>query len=134
MRADFFQYYGLDLSHLLRQRRYDTCLQLIDELPDRARINTARLEDDELWADIELPQAKENPSPPLSEWGMSEELLAAISDRIDSLIATIHSIAGGKSTRRPKPVPRPETALGRVRQKRSRQGQQEIINIFTPGR
>lgn len=132
VRADFFQYYGQDLTVLARARRWHVIYQLIDELPEKSRTVAAIFNDDDLWNGRDIPKPTAV-TPPLTEWGMAEGLLASLVDAVNQLIEVTVKIAGGKPAR-VKPVPRPETAVDRARAERSKQGQLDLIDRLTPGK
>lgn len=109
-----------------------TLLDLIDGLPTASRLTRAMMDDPEVAEqilDAEDPSAEW--SPPLSEFGLAESYLAAISEKIDGLTAAVIAAAGGKPEK-PAPAPRPRTALDVARERRSQQAQREVIALFAP--
>lgn len=65
-------------------------------------------------------------APPMSTWSAEVEAITAVKDRIDSLIYVTRAANGDKTTKPPKPTPRPETALPRI-QARKRQEQHKKL-------
>lgn len=86
LRADFQQYYGIDLCELLDGFEFERADVLARQLPAGSR-TVSKL----------VPQ---------SRWGDEEHLLALIADNLSYLR---YEQSGGRG-RRPKPVPRPSGA------------------------
>lgn len=120
---------------LYTERRWVELMDLITQLPDASRLTQAQLNDPEiaeliLEAEDDLDQDTEW-APPLSEYGLTEQLLTQVVDGIAALNVTTAAAAGGK-TNRPKPFPRPRTQVDIIRDQRSREVQADIISLFTP--
>ena len=108
-------------------------LNLIDHLPRTSRFAEAMAQDDELVAHTsDVPRGKWRPS--VAEWGVIEELLANLLDetaRLNTNFVTVNSKKGHKP-KAPKPYPRPETALERVKRKWGAQDVLDIVAAVTP--
>lgn len=110
-------------------------LDFIEGLPAASRYQAAIANDEEV-AQMILDMEEENGgasewSPPLSEYDLNNTLLSLIVDSLASLQATIVAVNGGKPSK-PEPLPRPKTAVDRLREKRSQERQQVIVDIFAP--
>ena len=53
--------------------------------------------------------------PPMQSWSAEVEALAAISDRLERLIYVTRAVGGDKTAKPPKALPRPQSALPRIR-------------------
>lgn len=135
LRADLREQYGVDLAALFHERRWVTLLGLIDSLRRPNRFWSARLNDPE-FAEMVLRHEDENGdsgewAPPLEEYDLLAQLISHLIDVTGTIPATIAAVVGGKSTK-PKPFPRPRTAIDLLREKRSAEMQADIISIFAP--
>lgn len=134
LRADFAEVYGADLAELLAARRFRHVLDLVDELPRTSRLAALQQTDIGLVealpdSALEASQAPELDPRALSEWTLTNELLAAVFDTLQQLTAIT-----ARAKKSPKPMPRPRTALQVERARRQTARANEIINIFTPHR
>jgi len=86
-----------------------TMLNLIEHLPAHSHYAEAIAQDDELAPSVadDAPQRKYRPR--ISEWSPTEQLLAAVFNRLGELIVVT---AGGGNM--PEPWPTPETAAERA--------------------
>ncbi|MFF5793677.1 hypothetical protein ACFY5D_16650 [Paeniglutamicibacter sp. NPDC012692] len=132
LRADLQQVYGVDLAVLFKARRYVHLLALIDGLPAHSRYMEAYLNDEEIATailDSGQSEASGDYHPPLSSWTPELAMLTEIKDTLAASIATQVGVAGGKA-KNPKPSPRPVTAIDRIKEQRSREAQQQIVDLF----
>lgn len=136
MRADFAQFYHVDVVALIHARRLRHALALLEQLPKNSRFKTALLNDDELMEGMELPpeDLDTEARPALEDWDMTVEMLASVYDAINALIAVTLQVNSEKRRPFPKPLPRPQTAIDRARERRRKAAHDEIISIFAPGR
>jgi hypothetical protein len=86
-------------------------LNLIDQLPGHSCYAEAIAQDDELAGGATTPAGKYRPR--VTEWSPTEQLLAAVFDRLGEVVAATVAGAGGDG-RVPEAWPRPETAAERV--------------------
>jgi hypothetical protein len=122
---DLWEVHRLDLNTEWQSRRWRRLLNLLDGLRRTSHVAEAFAEDEEL-AEMYLEQERRRKQQPrssrrYSEFTVEAELLSYAVDRLGELIAA-HAVGRG-ARRRPRPVepmPRPETALHRVRQRRAR--------------
>jgi hypothetical protein len=121
---DLREVHQLDLNTEWRARRWRRLLNFLDGMRRTSHVHEAMAQDDELadlWLERErkgeVPESK--PRRRITEFGVSEELQSVIADRLGELIQVQ---AGGKGAnrRRVDPMPRPETALHRARDRRAR--------------
>lgn len=124
---------GVDLAQLWRQRRWRFLLNLIDHLPRDSAFIEALAEDDELAdRNVARPDNGRRRTPPISEFTPDVELLAAVYDRLGNLITVVAATAGSKRPPKPKPWPRPVTAIERARHRRAKAEFDEIVALVTP--
>lgn len=129
---------GLDLAKLWQQRRFRYLLNLIDHLPSYSFLAEAQAQDDEVYALVADDVEAAGPyRPRVSQFGMVEELLSVIADRLGALganfvIANSDPKKSGKP-KAPKPLPRPETAADRARSQRRMADVIDIVTRMTPG-
>jgi hypothetical protein len=98
---------------------------IVDGLPRQgSHFGEALAQDDELAADViavrgdELGRLPRRAwQPPVSEWSLDRELLAALFDRIGELAAKVHNQTAKHAIRAPKRYPRPVTAADRAQQR-----------------
>lgn len=141
--ADLPHYYpGIRLGVEWRARRWRELLNLIDHLPRQSLLWLAIADDEELaesMAERAQPPAKDDgaPKPPLQDWTMQVDVLAAIYDRLGSVIDAVVASAGGKPPRM-KPMPRPETATDRaqrrIKYRRQLSKHRSIVDRVLPNR
>lgn len=127
------------MNEWFRQRRWSHLLDLIDNLPSNSRYREAYLNDPEAAEQIARDQLEreqagttdnaDNSNLPLSEFGLSEQLLAQIIDLLQSLQATTISAAGGKP-KKPKPFPRPVTAVDKAKKRLNKQAAHDVLSLF----
>jgi hypothetical protein len=90
-------------------------------------------EDDEL-ADMNVarPDDRRKRTPPISEFNAAVELLAALHDRLGNLITVVAATAGSKRPPKPRPWPRPVTAIERARNRQAKADFDDIVRLVTP--
>lgn len=115
IRADLLSEYGVDLAEWVAARRFRGLLDLIDGLPSTSRFYEAMVNHDDYAAEIAaLPEPTDPWSPRVADYGLTEVILARISDKLDGVITAVVSTAGGKPPD-PKPFPSPKTAVDKLR-------------------
>lgn len=91
--------------------------------------------EDEEYAEMVLDNEADEPNvdyhPPLVGWTPSLAALTDIKDILASQTQTIIGVNGGKA-KKPKYSPRPQTAIEKLREKRSLENQTAIIDMFRP--
>lgn len=127
---DLWEVHRLDLSAEWQGRRWRRLLNLIDGLRRTSHVSEALAQDDEL-ADLYLDrerdgEAKAGPRRRLTEFSVEAELLSYTVDRLGELIMAQAASRGAKP-RRVQPMPRPETAMHRVRERRARKKHQYTV-------
>jgi hypothetical protein len=104
-------------------------LNLIDGLPSHSAYQEALALDEELAeqvADRDEPTAEYRPR--ITEWSPTEQLLAALYDRMGEVVAAVVASAGGKPTM-PEGWPRPETAADRVLRRKQKQEYDDLLDL-----
>lgn len=120
---DLRHFHGLDLTTEWRARRWRQLLNLLDGVRRDSYLSEAISLDEELakaYLDREDSEDEEGRRPKrrLSEFSVEAELLSDLVDRVGELIQTVAATRGAKR-RRIEPMPRPETALHRIRHRRA---------------
>jgi hypothetical protein len=120
---DLAEIHHLDLTTEWRARRWRRLLNLLDGLRRASHSHEAMAQDDEL-AELYLERERrgEDTKPAkrrVSEWSAEVELLSCAVDRLGELIQA-QAAGRGARPRKVEPMPRPETALQRVRERRSK--------------
>lgn len=130
---DLWEVHKLDLSAEWQGRRWRRLLNLLDGLRRTSHVAEALAMDEDL-AEMYLEQERRRQGKPAStrrysEFTVEAELLSHAVDRLGELILAHAGGRGGR--RRIEPMPRPETALHRVRQRRARsQHQYTVARVF----
>lgn len=133
--------YGIDLDEELANHRYGWLLDRILDLPDPySRFREAMSQDEEMAELLlELEEAREEDegeSPPTlrySQVGFQEVLLMSIDQTIKAMRAeapVIHRATKSKKPDYPKPWPRVDTALDRLKRKRAKEAADRISRLF----
>lgn len=106
---------------------------MIDNLPGSSAFGEALANDEDAARQyLELYGDDARPVPPrISEFGVPEQMLAAIVDRLAELIQAVVTGNGGKP-QQVKPWPRPVGAMNRIRTERDRDEANNIIELFAP--
>lgn len=129
------QVYGVDLAAWFREKRWVALLELIDGLPSASRLNEAIANDPELAEAIaSQPEPTEPWSPRVSDYTLTNMLLAQLVNGINALQGTTVAAAGGKPGQI-KPFPTPRTAIDRVREAQEQQFISDMAGLlgFGPG-
>lgn len=129
---DLWEIHQLDLTGEWQGRRWRRLLNLLDGLPRTSHVSEAFAMDEdlaEIYLDHERQRKDEEParsSRRYSEFTPEVELLSCAVDRLGELIVA-HAAGKGARRRKVEPMPRPETALHRVRMKRTRNHHQYTV-------
>jgi hypothetical protein len=101
-------------------------LNLIDHLPRHSFFIEAVSQDEELAEALAQSAPEEDPEERLSIWTPERELLAAVYDRLGSVIAALVAVNGGHP---PDiiPFPRPVSAAQRARIKSRREDHARLV-------
>ncbi len=117
-----------------RSRRWRGLLQLLDELPSTSRVKVAQVEDDELATQLVeaglIPDESPPWAPPLREYDATAVLLQQV---LDTLEGANYQRAQGKGGR-PKPSPRPVTAVERARKRADQNVQASFLDYLLSNR
>lgn len=129
---DLHEVHGLDLTTEWQSRRWRQLLNLLDGLRRTSHTYEAITMDEEL-AEAYLErerrsgaEAKAKARRRMSEYSVEAELLSYAVDRLGELIVA-QAVGRGARRRKVEPMPRPETALHRVRERRSRSKHQYTV-------
>lgn len=120
---------GMDLGELWRNGKRRRILNLITQLPQASRFAAAVANDPEHVEAI-LEATKNDPqkevSPPLSTWTTDTDFLAQIKDTLEVTLAVLVRANGG-SSRKVKPVKRPQTAFADAAEKRTVSQHRKVV-------
>jgi hypothetical protein len=122
---DLWEVDRLDLTQEWRSRRWRRLLNLLDGKRRTSWVHDAMMQDEELAAIYLEQERRGQVTAPgksgrkMTEYTVEAELLSYAVDRLGELIVATAASRGAK-TRRVKPMPRPETAVHRVRERRAR--------------
>lgn len=116
---DLHAVHGLDLATEWRERRWRRLLDFIDGMPNHSHFAEAMAADEDLaeailTADDGKPRKATRR---ISEFSPDVELLSLLNDRVAELIQVTVATRGGKA-RKVTPMPRPTTAVEKVRARR----------------
>lgn len=118
---DLWEIHHLDLTAEWQARRWRRLLNLLEGLRRTSHINEAMAQDDEL-AELYMQRhdgtEETKTQRRVSEFSVEAELLSNAVDRLGDLLQA-HAAGKGVRPRRIPPMPRPETAIHRLREKRS---------------
>ena len=134
--ADLHHWYGLDLLDFFTGRYSPRKLMvLIDGLPRTSHLRQAMSLDVELYRESKQQEREDgaqppSPSPPLSEFSMEAEILAAVVDRLGEVIQATIAAAGSKKKIKIKPWPRPETAAVLERRRRRQEVMEHLEEVI----
>lgn len=82
---------------------------------------------------LSQPDKDKPPRRRMSEWSPVVELLSVCADRLAEVVQVVAATKGAKPTG-VKPMPRPQTAMDRVRERRRRSKHKNIVSrILPPG-
>ncbi len=117
-------------------------LELIDALPTASRFRQAVLLDEECAAGLLAASQGEDEqerawSPSIAEWGLTEELLASVYDRLgDVAQAVLSTIPVDRGKARPKypgkEFPRAKTAIDAARERMALEMGHALLKAFFP--
>ncbi len=132
---DLRELYRLDLITEWQARRWRRLLNLLDGLRRTSHVHEAMTLDEEL-AEIYLDQQRKNPDRQskakrrMSEFTVEAELLSYAVDRLGELIIA-QAVGRGARRRKVEPMPRPESAIHRVKARRAqRQHKYTVARVF----
>ncbi|HEX7050128.1 MAG TPA: hypothetical protein VF188_08015 [Longimicrobiales bacterium] len=111
-------------------------MDFLEHLPSTAAYHAALAQDEELAREVveSGDESAARPRPPdLTEWGPDVQVLAEVRDLLASLLVVTVRANGGKPPK-PKPYPRPETALQRVKRRTRVLRHSELVRRVLPGR
>ncbi len=107
---------------------------MIDHLPRASAYMQAMVEDEELAEQIaDEPDSKTLPTRQMRDWTPVVELLSVIADRIAENTQVVAATAGAKP-HRIEPMPRPGSALERVREHKRRTHHRKVVAMVLPHR
>ncbi len=117
-----------------RARRWRELLNLIDHLPRNSAYHEALVEDDDLAEVLATrPDVDRPPTRQMRDFSVEVELLSVLGDRIGELIHVVAATKGAKP--KPlRPLPRPSSALQRLRARRRRAKHDSVVARLLPGR
>lgn len=103
-------------------------LRLVGQLPQASRFHGAVANDPEHVEAILEATGGEQPEyhPPLAEWNTDNDQLAAVADKLDTVIAVLVASNGGKPGKQ-KPMPRPQTGFAEARLKRAKSQHKKLV-------
>ena len=123
---DLWEVHRLDLSEEWQGRRWRRLLNLLDGLRRTSHIHEAMTLDEELARIVLERERRDGPKEGnprgkrrMTEFSVEAELLSHAVDRLGELI-NVHAATRGSKPRRVQPMPRPESALAKVRERQSR--------------
>jgi hypothetical protein len=129
---DLWEIHQLDLTGEWQSRRWRRLLSLLDGLRRTSHVSEAFAMDEEL-AEMYLEQERLSKGATAarsarrySEFTAEVELLSNAVDRLGELIVAVAASRGARR-RKVEPMPRPETAMHRVRMKRTRNHHQYTV-------
>lgn len=129
---DLHEVHRLDLTVEWQSRRWRRLLSLIDGLRRTSNLQEVMTQDDELADALLEAEARGEeitaPKRRMSEFSVEAEVMSVVADRIGELIQAQGAGKGAKR-RRVTPLPRPETAMHRARERRA-----ERKHRYTVGR
>lgn len=105
----------------------DAVLDYLEHLPRTSAYHSAVAQDEELAAKLADKPLPEPGPPPLTEFGPDVQVLAELRDITAALLAVTLKANGGKP-QKPKPYPRPVTAVQRVRRKQRYRSHQALVD------
>lgn len=122
--------YGVDLAVWLAKGRTAALIDLIDQLPQSCRLYEAQVNDPEVAEAIaDLPEPSEQWAPSVRDWGLTQQLLAQIVDRLSDLTAVTVQANGGKPAKPPR-VPAPRTGIDEARERVEKRRTDALISSF----
>jgi len=118
---DLHEVHGLDLTAEWQSRRWRRLLDLVDGSRRTSHLQEAMAQDDELAEALLESDDSERSGPKrrVIDFTAEVEVLSVLADRVAELIQVVGAGRGMKRGR-VTPMPRPETALHRARERRTR--------------
>lgn len=121
---DFLKHYGLDLHDFVRGRYpWGKFLRLVDALPTNSHYKDRLLSDPDIAADLlaaerasdeyQIPGTGEAPEPDFTDESPSYQLLRVLTEAVQMLV---YLTASNANNNPPEPLPRPRTALDKLKQ------------------
>lgn len=124
---------GLDLGELWRQRRWHFLWVLILGLPRNSLTKEALSLDEEFAVRLlDHEETTGQAAVRMSEFSPEVEASYAVVDRLADVIAGLIQLGGGTPPRIPA-MPRPKTALDRLREERRVEKHRELVRRFRAG-
>lgn len=130
----------MDLGQLVREKRFVTILEFVDELPEHCRTNSAMLNDPDRAAEMaeriverekverEQGRGKVGWTPDVAEWSLMHELLSQIRDTLVRV--------NSEKPRAVKDFPRPRTVvaeeLKKARSASTSDNAKDLVAQLTP--
>lgn len=135
---DLQAHLGLSFGELWRDRKWREILNYIDHLPTNSQMNHLLTNDEEYLEEVmshEKPGDSGGYRPSMSDWSLTNSLLATLIDAVNRNSVVTQAVAGGKG---PKPTvtpfPRPLTAADTVRYRLDKKRHEEMNAILLRGR
>lgn len=111
----------------------DAVLDFLRHLPSTSAYSAALAEDEDLAKEL-LDEPETPPRPPrLTEFGPEVQALAEVRDLLAAVLTVLVKANGGKP-QRPKPYPRPVTALQRLKTRMRYSRHRDLVRRVLPGR
>ncbi|TDD97646.1 hypothetical protein [Actinomadura rubrisoli] len=111
----------------------EAILDFLQHLPSTSAYSAALAEDEDLAKEL-LDEPDRAPSPPrLTEFGPEVQALAEVRDLLASVLAVLVKANGGKP-QKPKPYPRPVTALQKLKRRMRYSRHLDVVRRVLPGR
>lgn len=127
---------GVDLHEFARgDRPWSQFVRLVDRLPAHSRYGAAVREDEDLASQLlELPEEIQSTpfTPSFVGWTPERELLTALTEAVHALHAVTVAAHSDGRVRRVPPLPRPVTAVERVKARRGREIADHVRDTFLP--
>ena len=108
-------------------------LDFLEHLPSTSAYHAALAEDEDLAKELlDTPEQKPK-APRLTEFGPEVQVMAEVRDLLAAVLTVLIKANGGKP-QRPKPYPRPVTALQRMRERMRYSRHRDLVRRVLPGR
>lgn len=136
--ADLYEVYGVSLAVLIAERRLVELAELLGQLPQASRFWAALMDDEEYAEQIaEASQYADGDEPPswapaYRDYTALYQLVTQVHDAIGQVSYTVAAVQGAKP-KKPKPFPRPVTAIERARSKADREMANGLLAKFGLG-
>lgn len=137
-RADLYEVYGVSLAVLIAERRLVELAELLGQLPQASRFWAAMSDDDDYAERIaegeQFADGDEPPSwaPAYRDYTALYQLVTKVHEAIDVVSYNV-AASGGIKPKKPKPFPRPVTAIERARSKADRDMANGLLAKFGLG-